>query len=200
MRATRRPSDRGGDLRRWMNQSSSHSTICSRRLRSNLMTDLGPYGTMAARHMARWQPSAYAAIPAADRDRYFRELDEQVADAIQNRERSLKPPSSLQESDFLAYVGQMNMAHLMAEEAVLAEMVYLPPEPGLESEADEPMTDETGAFIDPGWRSPRMQVMVSDEDWEKQQGLRMFWEDDVEYQREREAERRAEGKAEDKQD
>ena len=45
-----------------------------------------------------------------------------------------------------------------------------------------------------------MQVMVSDEDWEKQQGLRMFWEDDVEYQREREAERRAEGKAEDKQD
>jgi hypothetical protein len=156
------------------------------------MTDLGPYGTMAARHMARWQPSAYAAIPAADRDRYFRELDEQIADAIQNRERSLKPPCSLQESDFLAYVGQMNMAHLMAEEAVLAEMVYLPPEPGLESEADEPMTDETGAFIDPGWRSPAT-VMMSDEDWEYQHGLRMFSEDDVEYERERAAERRAEG-------
>jgi hypothetical protein len=86
----------------------------------------------------------------------------------------------------------MNMAHLMAEEAVLAEMVYLPPEPGLESEEDEPMTDETGAFIDPGWRSLAT-VMMSDEDWEKQQGLRMFWEEDVEYQREREAERRAEG-------
>ena len=55
------------------------------------------------------------------------------------------------------------------------------------------MTDETGAVIDPGWRSPAT-VMMSDEDWEYQQGLRMFSEEDVEYQREREAERRAEGK------
>jgi hypothetical protein len=36
--------------------------------------------------------------------------------------------------------------------------------------------------------------MMSDEDWETQQGLRPYWEEDVEYEREREAERRAEGK------
>jgi hypothetical protein len=44
----------------------------------------------------------------------------------------------------------MQMSHLIAEEQVLAELVYLAPEPGA-----EPETDRDGAFIDPGWTPPR---------------------------------------------
>ena len=131
------------------------------------MSDLGLYGEMAARHMARWQPSTYAAIPADQRTDYFTRLDEEITNAIGDRELSLKPPASLQETNFAEYVGQMNMAHLMAEEEVLAEMVYLPPEPGLESEAGEPERDETGAFIDRGWKPPSL-IGISDEEWAEQ--------------------------------
>ena len=132
------------------------------------MTYLGQYGTRALRHMARWQPSTYAAIPEAEREAYFLRLDQEVADAISALERSLRPPKSLQETNFMEYVGQMNMARLMAEEQVLADLVYLPPEPGLESEEGEPELDETGAFIDRGWKSPAL-TEVSDEEWAEDQ-------------------------------
>lgn len=121
------------------------------------------YGELAARHMARWQPSSYAAIPAEDREAYFLRLDDEVEQAVRNLELSLKPPTRLQETDHQKYVGQMNMARVMAEEEVLKAMVYLPPEPGLESEEDEPETDESGAFIDRGWNNPRLEM--SDEEW-----------------------------------
>lgn len=192
MRATCRPRDGGGDLRRWLTRrstrSSSPSRTCSRRLPSSPMVDAGSYGRMAARYMARWQPSAYAAIPAEDLESYFHQRDEEITEAILNRAHSLRPPSSLQQSNYLEYVGQMNMARLMAEEQVLAEMVYLPPEAGLESEGDEPATDETGAFIDPEWKSPRL-ATISDADWEYQQGRRMVAETDEDYQAERRQER-----------
>jgi len=132
------------------------------------MSDLGQYGTLAARHMARWQPSTYAAIPEAERVAHFQRLDDEVMEAVERLERSLKPPRSLQETDFLKYQGQLNMARRMAEEQVLADMVFLPPEPGLESEAGEPELDETGAFIDRGWKSPAL-TEVSDEEWAEHQ-------------------------------
>jgi hypothetical protein len=192
MRGTTRPRDGGGEIRRWMtDQYSYRSTNCSSRLRSLPMSeqgDMGIYATIAERHMARWCPSAYAAIPAADRTRWFRRLDEEVTNAIEERERSLRPKAELQKTNFTEYVGQMRMAHLMAEEEVLAAMVYLPPEPGLESEADEPMTDETGAFVDPGWKPDRL-ATLSDLDWAYQQGLSPVSEEDVAYEEERRAER-----------
>jgi hypothetical protein len=164
MRATRRPRDVGGDIRAWMRpQSNSHSTTSSRQVPSSPMRYLGVYGELAARHMARWQPSTYAAIPVAEREAYFLELDDEVAQAIRDRETSLTPPQSLAETDHQKYVGQINMAHLMAEEEVLKAMVYLPPEPGLESEEDEPETDESGAFIDRDWNNPRLEM--TDEEW-----------------------------------
>lgn len=125
------------------------------------------YGEMAARHWARWLPSTYAAIPAEEREAFFLALDDEVEQAIRNRERSLTPPRSLQETDHLEYVGQLQMAHHVTEQAVLAEMVYLPPEPGLESESDEPEVDETGAYIDRGWNNPRL--LLSDEEWAEKQ-------------------------------
>ena len=164
MRATRRPRDVGGDIRAWMRpQSNSHSTTSSRQVPSSPMRYLGVYGELAAKHMARWQPSTYAAIPAEEREQFFVTLDEEVSQAVTNLELSLKPPSELEETDFEKYLGQLQMAHLMAEEEILKAMVYLPPEPGLESEEDEPETDESGAFIDRGWNNPRLEM--SDEEW-----------------------------------
>ena len=97
------------------------------------MRYLGTYGEMAAKHMQRWQPTAYASIPLMKRESYFLELNEAVVEAIRCREHSLRPPASLAQNNHQEYVAQINMAHLMAEEAVLAEMVLLPPEPGLAS-------------------------------------------------------------------
>ena len=129
------------------------------------MRYLGPYGTLAIRHMARWQPSTLAAIPETEREAFFVRLDEEVTDAIEDLEASLRPPTSLQETDFETYVGRMAMARRDAEEEILRAMVFLPPEPGLESEADEPETDETGAYIDRGWNPPSL--MLSDEEWQE---------------------------------
>lgn len=131
------------------------------------MRYLGPYGEMAAKHMQRWQPTAYASIPLPERETYFLQLNEAVTEAIRCREHSLTPPASLARHDHLEYVAQMNMAHLMAEEAVLEEMVLLPPEPGLASQQDEPKIDSTGAYLDEGWRSPRLEL--SDEEWQDRQ-------------------------------
>lgn len=138
--------------------SSSASTTSSGVASKPMMqdprtTDYGRYGNLAADHMARWLPTAFAAIPAEDRAGYFRDLDDRVADTIRDRERSLTPPKSLQETDFPAYAGQLQMAHLSAEEAVLTELVYLDPEPGVDPE--EPETDRDGAFIDRGWTPAR---------------------------------------------
>lgn len=132
--------------------STTSSALASRTMSEQARTaDYGRYGNLAADHMARWLPSAFAAIE--DREGYFRVLDDRAAEAIRDRERSLTPPRSLQETDFPAYAGQVQMAHLMAEEQVLAELVYLDPELGVDP--SEPDTDHSGAFIDPGWKPPR---------------------------------------------
>jgi len=130
-------------------------------------SDFGRWGTLAAAHMARWCPSAWAAIPEANRARYFRDLDEEVSQQIADRERSLRPPQSLAETDHLEYVGQLRMARLMAEEEVLTALVYLAPEPGLESEADEPEMADNGGWVDRGWRDPSS--IEDPKQWEERQ-------------------------------
>lgn len=136
------------------------------------MRYLGPYGEMAAKHMRRWQPTAFASIPAPERESYFLELNEAVAEAIRQREHSLMPPASLAQSNHQEHAAQMNMSHLIAEEVVLAEMVLLAPEPGLAGEEDEPETDSTGAYLDQGWRSPRLEL--NDQEWQARQA-EMGW-------------------------
>ncbi len=126
-------------------------------------SDFGRWGTLAAAHMARWCPSLWAAIPETGRARYFQDLDEEVSQQIADRERSLRPPQTIAETDHLEYVGQLRMARLIAEEEVLKEMVYLPPEPGLESEADEPEIGDNGGWVDRGWRNPSS--LESGEEW-----------------------------------
>ncbi len=135
--------------------SSSRSTTSWRAVRSVAMTeDLGPFGTKARDHMARWLPVSLAAIAEEDRGAYFRDLDERVAARIEALERFSMPPQTLQASDPMAYLGRMNMARLMATDQAMAELVYLDPEPG--ADPDEMARDETGAYYDPGWTSPEM--------------------------------------------
>jgi hypothetical protein len=122
---------------------------------------------MAAKHMATWLPAAYASIPEEQREGYFLELDEAVTEAIRTREHSLMPPVSLARTDHREYQAQMNMSHLMAEEAVLVEMVLLPPEESSLAAAGEPETDRSGAYLDRGWQSPR--VELTSLEWEAQQ-------------------------------
>jgi hypothetical protein len=67
-----------------------------------------------------------------------------VADEIETTTQALAGPPPPAE-DYLATVGRMRMARLMAEERVLAEMVYLPPT----TDPDGAATDPTGAYLGP---------------------------------------------------
>ena len=104
-----------------------------------------PYGLLAWEHMARYLPDRFAQIP--DPAAYFTDLGEQAADEIEATTQSVAgtPPA---EEDFFAKVRRMRMARLMAEEKVLAEMVYLTPT----QDPEDAPRDSTGAYLghDPG--------------------------------------------------
>ena len=67
--------------------STTSSALASRMMTGNgRTTDYGRYGNLAADHMARWLPTAFAAVE--DREGYFRALDDRVANTIRDREVS----------------------------------------------------------------------------------------------------------------
>lgn len=110
------------------------------------MTTMNWYGERALRHMAEHCPVRLATIE--DQEGYFTALGEQIRAEVRELEETLAGPAPPGEG-YLEQVGRMNMARLMAEERVFAELVWVGPEP----EPDEPPTDETGAFVGgrPGW-------------------------------------------------
>lgn len=106
------------------------------------------YAEMARNHMARYLPARFARIE--DPEAHFAALGATVASAVEELTRTLAedssdPPSTTEGPGFVERMGRMNSARLRAEEAVLAELVYLTPEPG----TDTATTDETGAYIGP---------------------------------------------------
>ena len=104
-----------------------------------------PYGLLAWEHMARYLPDRFAQIP--DRAVYFTDLGDQAADEIETLTQTLAGSPPPQE-DYFATVGRMRMARLMAEETVLAELIYLTPT----VDPDDAPRDQTGAYLghDPG--------------------------------------------------
>ncbi len=114
---------------------------------------MNDYGRMAMRHMQEFLPAQYATIE--DPQSYFANLGDEVDQQVSTMQRQIAGPGSDTEP-FMERVGRLNMARLMAEEKVLAEMVYLPPE--REAQPDEPQTDETGAYVGgpPGWEPSPM--------------------------------------------
>lgn len=127
------------------------------------------YGAMAQRHWARWLPERYAAI--SDPDSYFSSLGEEAASRIADLAASLAgsdPPGE----GYLVKVGRLNMARLQAEEAVLPELILLPPEPGAEEDPDEPVTPagpaEIPVIIDRGhpmWEQVNAEQEELSQDW-----------------------------------
>lgn len=110
------------------------------------MTTMNWYGERALRHIAEHCPARLATIE--DQEGYFTALGEQIRAEVRELEETLAGPAPPGEG-YLEQVGRMNMARLMAEERVLAELVWVGPEP----KSDEPPTDEKGASIggQPGW-------------------------------------------------
>lgn len=90
------------------------------------MTLLG-YGLMAQKHMQTYLPRMYSGI--ADPETYFSELDERVMDLVEETTRDLLVGVTLS-MDTVEREQQLNSAKAQAEEIVLANEVYLPPERG----------------------------------------------------------------------
>lgn len=84
---------------------------------------MNSYGRLAKAHWARTDPVRYAAI--GDPEAFFTALGEQADTQIRELATTLAgqdPPGE----EYLAKVGRLNMARLQAEEAVLAELVWIP--------------------------------------------------------------------------
>lgn len=105
-----------------------------------MTTVTGPmnrYGRLAMRHWARWLPTRLALIPVAERDDFFTRLGSEVAEQITVTEEALLATADLSGLEFEARAGRLRAVRGQAEEIVLAEMVWLAPEPGTDP------TDET---------------------------------------------------------
>jgi hypothetical protein len=107
------------------------------------------YSVTAQRHWARWLPGRYAQI--TDPDSFFSTLGQEAAQRIEDLATELagSDPSG---EDYLTKAGRLKMARLQAEEIVLPELILLPPEPepGEDSEPDQPVPAGRPMVIDRG--------------------------------------------------
>jgi len=89
------------------------------------------FGRIAQQYWTTYLPSRLAQIPPAERMTFFEQLGREVQQEIEDRAPALEgtPPP---DEGYLETVGRLRMATAQAQEAVLAEMVYLPKEPGTE--------------------------------------------------------------------
>lgn len=89
------------------------------------------YGLMARQHWQTWLPSRYARID--DPEGFFTDLGRQVAERVDQLALQLAGDDQPGEG-YLGKAGRLGQARRQAEEIVLAEMVLLDPEPGMEDE------------------------------------------------------------------
>ena len=133
---------------------------------------LDRYGQMALDHMKNYLPTRYSQIP--DPETHFRMVGQEVSHQVANLEMTLAG-SGPTEPDYMTRAGQLRAAHMAAEEIVLADLVFLPPEV---PDPDDPTvrTDETGAYT--GWNDPTRQEIFAPppawEDWETE-----MWADGI---------------------
>ena len=86
---------------------------------------MNKYAHMAIRHWQKTDPDRYNAIPASDRETFFRELGKRAESEIQQLQDQLAGPDPPNET-YLEKVGRLNMARLQAEEQVLGELILIP--------------------------------------------------------------------------
>jgi hypothetical protein len=101
------------------------------------------YGVMARRHWERWLPRQYAAI--GDPDNFFTVLGEEVARQIDHLLDELAGEIGRGDS-YLARVGQLLAARVIAEELILPQRVLPEAELAADGEQDdqEDVTPERG--------------------------------------------------------
>jgi len=87
------------------------------------------YGLMAQTHWARWLPARYAAIE--DPEAFFAGLGTQAAAQIDDLALELAGDDRPGEG-YLGKAGRLGQARRQAEEIVLADLILLTPEPGME--------------------------------------------------------------------
>ena len=105
---------------------------------------MNDYGRRALTHWERWRPSEFATIQ--DPEVFFSTLGETVASQVDDLAYQLEgsdPPGE----GYLEKVGRLNAAKRQAEELVLAELVYLTPEPGIEDDEDEDLENDPAEQI-----------------------------------------------------
>ena len=108
------------------------------------------YGQLAQTHWMQWLPTRYSEIE--DTDRFFTVMGQQIqseVDTIYSAMTSEVPANVMPDQ----VEGWKNMARKMAEEKILAEVAYLPPE----SEMDEDWLPE-----EPGWRDLWPDTILTD--------------------------------------
>lgn len=95
------------------------------------------YGQLAHDHWKSSDPARFAEIQ--DPLEFFSSLGQTVESQIQDLQLQLAGPDPANAESSLEKVGRLNMARLQAEEAVLAELVWLSPPPGEETlESEDP--------------------------------------------------------------
>jgi len=97
------------------------------------------YGQLAQEHWRRWLPTRYAEIP--DPVDFFSTLGQEAEDQVFDLRDQLAGPD-LPGEGYLEKVGRLNMAQLQAEEAVLADLVYLPPEPEVQDQDEQDLLSD----------------------------------------------------------
>ena len=128
---------------------------------------LDRYAKAAEEHMKVYLPARYRQID--DPDSYFRELGDQIAAQVAELETQLaaQEPAS---TDYRTRVGQLSSARSRAEEIVLAQLVYLPPEHPPDPGDPTVEVDQTGAYL--GWTDPTAQAIWAPgpiwEDWQEE--------------------------------
>lgn len=91
---------------------------------------MNEYGKTAMRHWETYRPQALAELD--NPTQFFEDLGRQVAERIADLWPSLAEPQPGESDDFLATMSRNQMAQAQAREIVMAEMVFLPAEPGRE--------------------------------------------------------------------
>lgn len=97
------------------------------------------YGRMAMEHWREAAPNRFAAIP--DPEAFFSTLGLEVESRVQALQSQLAGPDPVGE-EYLAKVGRLNAARSQAEEAALAELVWIEPE----DEEDGPSSSVVDEF------------------------------------------------------
>lgn len=94
---------------------------------------MNSYGETAMAHWRRWLPQRFAQIE--DPQEFFSRLGERVAEEVELLADHLAGPDRPGEG-YLGKAGRLETAKARAEERVLAELVYLEPEPGTDPDED----------------------------------------------------------------